>query len=373
MVRQGWFSHGAPSRWMCEGVARTSPPPPSQQWPMASKNTMGGDRETQSWAVVSETSGGTRQSQEPRSRIGCFGSRRQLREEQIQEVHRCAKEGRQAVRVNPDIVKAEAVAKVERLQKALDALGGLGGPEVDAIKRALKKAQEVARGRPIAELIKEFIDRSTKRISKSKTERPIDTVGSTSSASWRSCCCRRGTSVDVATNGESVERGTRFVVSGAVPESRGEGETVVRGRSTRCQCHSPHPRSLSGSRGVDERQESTNTDQTTSDPRSCTQTWSHRMRDIPVETPEVRGRRKTRPCVLMLELTRGAGPRLVRDIFWCWDFSHVTHMFICLDSHRSLVRIVSLLDDAIVSILDQKRDCDCTEHGKRSRRMKHLL
>ena len=38
-------------------------------------------------------------------------------------------EGRQAVRVNPDIVKAEAIAKVERLQKALDALGGLGGPE----------------------------------------------------------------------------------------------------------------------------------------------------------------------------------------------------------------------------------------------------
>ena len=61
------------------------------------------------------------------------------------------------MRVNPDIVKAEAVAKVERLQKALDALGDLGGPEVDA------------RERPIVELIKackEFIERAKKRLSR---------------------------------------------------------------------------------------------------------------------------------------------------------------------------------------------------------------
>ena len=51
---------------------------------------------------------------------------------------------------------------MERLQKALDALGSLGGP--DAIKRFLKKAQEAARERPVAELVKvcrEFIDQST--------------------------------------------------------------------------------------------------------------------------------------------------------------------------------------------------------------------
>ena len=65
----------------------------------------------------------------------------------------------------------------------------------------------------------------------------------------------------------------------------------------------------------------------------------------------------------MLELTRGAGPRLVRDIFWCWDFSHVTHMFICLDSHRPLVRIVSLLDDAIESILDQNETVTARNMG----------
>ena len=110
--------------------------------------------------------------------LGVLGPEDIGAKEQIQEALRRAKEGRQAVRVKPDIVKAEAVAKVERLQKALNALGGLGGPEVDAIKRALKKAQEVARERPIAELIKEckeFIERSTKRTSKLKTDLETET------------------------------------------------------------------------------------------------------------------------------------------------------------------------------------------------------
>ena len=74
---------------------------------------------------------------------------------------------------------AEAHAKVERLQKALDALGNLGGPEVDAIKRSLKKAQEIARERPVGVLVKEckeFIDRSTKRITKLKAELDAETV-----------------------------------------------------------------------------------------------------------------------------------------------------------------------------------------------------
>ena len=110
--------------------------------------------------------------------LGALGPEDIGAKEQIQEALRRAKEGRQAVRVNPDIVKIEAVAKVERLQKALDALGGLGGQEVDAIKRALKKGQEVARERPIAELMKEckeFIDRSTKRISKLQTDLETET------------------------------------------------------------------------------------------------------------------------------------------------------------------------------------------------------
>ena len=106
----------------------------------------GGDRETQSWVVATETSGGHDKVKSLEVALGTLGPEDNCAKEQIQEVLRRAKEGRQAVRVNPEIVKAEAVAKVERLQKALDALGGLGGgPEVDVIKRALRKAQEVAR------------------------------------------------------------------------------------------------------------------------------------------------------------------------------------------------------------------------------------
>ena len=81
--------------------------------------------------------------------------------------------------VDPDTRKAEACAKVERLHKALDALGTLGGPEVEAIKKSLKKAQEAARERPIPELVKEckeFMERSTERISKLQAELDAETV-----------------------------------------------------------------------------------------------------------------------------------------------------------------------------------------------------
>ena len=81
--------------------------------------------------------------------------------------------------VDPDTRKAKAWAKVEKLQKALDALGTLGGREVEAIKKSLKKAQEAAQERPIPELVKEckeFMDRSTKRISKLQAELDAETV-----------------------------------------------------------------------------------------------------------------------------------------------------------------------------------------------------
>ena len=59
-----------------------------------------------------------------------------------------AKEVNQPVRPNPDIIQAEAVAK-ERFQRAMDALGDLGGPEVEAIKKALQKAQELHENDPL--------------------------------------------------------------------------------------------------------------------------------------------------------------------------------------------------------------------------------
>ena len=138
--------------------------PPSEQWPMA-KNTMKVETEKHSrgrWRQSPQVGQDKVKSLE--AARGALGPEDIGAKEQIQAALKRAKEGRQAVRVNPDIVKAE---------EALDALGGLGGPKVDAIKKALKKVQEVARERPIADLIKEckeFIERSTKRISKLKTD-----------------------------------------------------------------------------------------------------------------------------------------------------------------------------------------------------------
>ena len=136
--RKGWSSIEVPGGWL--QVVR-GPRPPASKWPQAQR--------TPSAAV---------QKAPPSERQG----------------------GRWRNRgVDPDTKMAEAHAKVERLQKALDALGNLGGPEVDAIKRSLKKAQEAARERPVGVLVKEckeFIDRSTKRITKLKAELDAETV-----------------------------------------------------------------------------------------------------------------------------------------------------------------------------------------------------
>ena len=136
--RKGWSSIEVPGGWL--QVIRGPRPPPSK-WPQAQRRP--------SAAVLNAP---------PTNRQGGRWRNR---------------------RVDPDTKMAEARAKVERLQKALDALGNLGGPEVDAIKRSLKKAQEAARELPVAELVKEcreFIDRSTKRITKLKAELDAGTV-----------------------------------------------------------------------------------------------------------------------------------------------------------------------------------------------------
>ena len=115
MVRKGWSVMELPSDgWVKVLRGRR---PPSEQWPPAKKSP---------------------------AALSALGPEENAAKVQIQEALRRAKEVSQPVRPNPDTIQAEAVAKVERLQRALDAMGDLGGPEVDAIKRALKKAQEVA-------------------------------------------------------------------------------------------------------------------------------------------------------------------------------------------------------------------------------------
>ena len=136
MVRKGWSVMELPADgWVKVLRGRRLP---SEQWPMA-KKTMKVETEKHSrgrWRQRPQV--GQDKVKNLEAALGALGPEDTGAREQIQEALKRAKEGRQAVRVNPDIVKAEAVAKVERLQKALDALGGLGGPEVDAIKRALK-------------------------------------------------------------------------------------------------------------------------------------------------------------------------------------------------------------------------------------------
>ena len=66
----------------------------------------------------------------------------------------------------PDARAAEARVKVAKLEKALEALEGTDGVEVDAIKKALVKAKVAAHEKPVSEQIvdcKSFIDRAEKR------------------------------------------------------------------------------------------------------------------------------------------------------------------------------------------------------------------
>ena len=67
----------------------------------------------------------------------------------------------------PDVRAAEARVKVAKLEKALEALEGTDGVEVDAIKKALVKAKVAAHEKPVSEQIadcKSFIDRRREAI-----------------------------------------------------------------------------------------------------------------------------------------------------------------------------------------------------------------
>ena len=174
MVRKGVVSGGAPSRWMGESVAGTSPSFWQQRarrrWRSRITVVGGGDRDPR-WASTKSGVSKPRWVLWAQKTLPQRSKFKKLSGAQRRVVSQCVP--------NPDAIKAEAVAEVQRLQKALDALGGLGGPEVDAIKRVLKKAQEVARERPVAELVKEckeFIERSTERITKLKTELETETA-----------------------------------------------------------------------------------------------------------------------------------------------------------------------------------------------------
>ena len=117
--------------------------PLSEQWPLAKKIPTKMEPENHRGRRRHKPQGTQDKVKSLEAALSVLGPEENAAKEQIQEALRRAKEVSQPVRPNPDTIQAEAVAKVARLQRALDALDDLG-PEVDATKKALKKA---SRGR----------------------------------------------------------------------------------------------------------------------------------------------------------------------------------------------------------------------------------
>ena len=216
-----------PSGWV--QVIR-GPKPPSQRWPQVqgSRQPGAGNRPNQTKMESQNVGRGRWGNKSPvvkdkisrlEAALSALVPEEIATKEPLQEAFRRAKEINQPVRGDPDTRKAEAVVKVDRHQKALDTLGSLEGPEVDAIKKALVKAQDVVRERPVSELIKEWkelMKRSTRRIAKLKSELEAETglleqsrarlarlESSTSSSGQRFCGWRWSPGVVFATDGES--------------------------------------------------------------------------------------------------------------------------------------------------------------------------
>ena len=86
-------------------------------------------------------------------------------------------QGTTRVSPSPDVAVAEAKNKVFRLAKALEAFGDSTGAEVDFLKKALVKAHEAVRERPLEVQIKEcqeFISRSEQRLARLEADRQAE-------------------------------------------------------------------------------------------------------------------------------------------------------------------------------------------------------
>ena len=77
-------------------------------------------------------------------------------------------------RINPDVAREMAHTKVSRLEKALEAMGDLQGPVVEALKADLVKARAASK-KPSVEVeideCRKFISRAERRITELDTER----------------------------------------------------------------------------------------------------------------------------------------------------------------------------------------------------------
>ena len=151
ILRQSHF-HGAqgmvdvPSGWI--QVLR-GPRPKSVQWPLAKDRLQPGPQE-----------GVSERWRQPKSANG-------------------AQPGGSRQRINPDVAREMAHTKVSRLEKALEAMGDLQGPVVEASKADLAKARAASK-KPSVEVeideCRKFISRAERRIRELDTEREKEQV-----------------------------------------------------------------------------------------------------------------------------------------------------------------------------------------------------
>ena len=171
MPRKGWSSVPVPGGWL--QVVR-GPRPPSVRWLLAERNSSVVLQGRQ----LPKTPTGQTKVRNLQAALDVLGTEDSNVKEELQAALQRVKEHvarpAQSVRLSPEAAKTAARLKVDRLEKAVEALGDYDGPELAGLKQALKKARELAQELPIDVQItqcKEFIERSEKRFAKMEAER----------------------------------------------------------------------------------------------------------------------------------------------------------------------------------------------------------
>ena len=156
--------------------------PPSVRWPLAERNSSVVPQGRQ----LPKTPTGQTKVRNLQAALDVLGTEDSKVKEELQAALQRAKEHVakpvQSVRLSPEAAKTAARLKVDRLEKAVEALGDYDGPELAGLKQALKKARELAQELPIDVQItqcKEFIERSEKRLAKMEggTHRRKEVIG----------------------------------------------------------------------------------------------------------------------------------------------------------------------------------------------------
>ena len=158
--------------------------PPSEQWPRLQKQVVGSGGDFKS--VKGRWRSGAPTAQLPNkvctleTAMAALGPEDVSVKAELEAALVRAKiqfQGTTRVSPSPDVVVAEAKKKVFRLEKALEVFGDSTGQEVDFLKKALTKAHEVARERPLEVQIKEcreFISRSEQRLARLEADRQAE-------------------------------------------------------------------------------------------------------------------------------------------------------------------------------------------------------